>query len=78
MLEILVSIFTFSIGVVFGYIARVHLVHSTEYAGTILVTQTEDKKIFSLELDTDPDTLEDADEVLFKVNAHPSVKAHRD
>ena len=74
MLEILLSLLAFSLGTLCGYIIRVFLVHKTEYGGAILITQTEDKKIFSLELDVDPDVLEDQDEVLFKVSAHPSVK----
>jgi len=73
MLVILALIASFSLGTMVGYICRVFLVRKTGYTGTILVTQTEDKKIFSLELAGDPEDLEDEDEVIFRVSKHPSV-----
>jgi hypothetical protein len=69
MLEILLIVSSFSIGVLFGYIVRVFLAHRMRRSGTILVTKTEDKKIFSLVLDGDPEDLENQDEVMFKVRA---------
>ena len=73
MLVILAIIAAFTLGTMAGYICRVFLVRKMGYTGVILVTQTEEKKIFSLELEGDPDDLEDQDEVLFKVSKHPSV-----
>jgi hypothetical protein len=73
MLVILALIAAFTLGTFIGYICRVFLVRKTGYTGIILVTQTEEKKIFSLELSGDPDDLEDQDEVIFKVSKHPSV-----
>jgi hypothetical protein len=37
------------------------------HGGTILVSETEDKKTFSLELEGDPEDLEHKKEVIFKV-----------
>jgi hypothetical protein len=42
------------------------------YSGIILVTEDEERKMFSLELNGDPDDLEDRDEVIFKVSKQPS------
>ena len=52
-------------------------ISSTKYndnlsGGTIVVSETEEKKIFSLELDGDPEELEPGDEVKFKVVKGPS------
>ena len=74
MLEILLFFLVFSFGTLCGYICRVFLVRKMGYSGVILISQTEDKKIFSLELNSDPDDLEDQDEVIFKVSTHPSVE----
>ena len=42
------------------------------HTGTIVVDETEEKKIFSLELDGDPESLKHGDEVTFKVAKGPS------
>jgi hypothetical protein len=54
----------------------VFIVRKTGYGGVILITETEEKKIFSLELDGDPNDLADRDEVIFRVSEHPSSKKH--
>jgi len=40
------------------------------YSGTIHVKKTEDKIIYSLELEHDPEELETKKEVVFKVHPH--------
>jgi hypothetical protein len=50
----------------------VFIVRKAGYAGIILVTEDEEKKIFSLELNQDPDDLEDRDEVIFRVSKQAS------
>lgn len=72
MVEILLLILVFIIGVLSGYICRVFIVRKAGYAGIILVTEDEEKKIFSLELNQDPDDLEDRDEVIFRVSKQAS------
>jgi len=49
-------------------------ISSSKYAsnmsgGVIVVTEVGDKKVFSLELDGDPEALEQGNEVLFKVKS---------
>ena len=68
-------IIIFSAGLLIGYVARVFIVRKTKYAGTILVVETPEKTIFSLELDDDPSYLEDMDEVMFKISKHPTMTA---
>lgn len=73
-MEFVWILLAYTIGTIFGYVCRVFLVRKMRYSGVIIITDTEDKKIFSLELDTDPDVLEVQDEVIFKVVANPSEK----
>jgi hypothetical protein len=72
MVEILLLILAFILGVLFGYICRVYIVRYSGYGGTIIVTETEDTKTFSLEVNSDPDDLEDKDEIIFKVSKQSS------
>lgn len=74
MLEIVLLVGVFTFGFFFGYVMRVYLVRHMGYAGQILITETEEKKIFSLELNGDPEDLADHDEVIFRVVEHPLVK----
>jgi hypothetical protein len=74
-LEIVLLVVVFSVGTLFGYICRVFIVRKMGYTGTILITETEDKKVFTLELAGDPNDLEDEDEVIFKV-VTPSQEKH--
>jgi hypothetical protein len=73
-LEIVLLVIVFSVGTLLGYICRVFLVRKMGYTGTILVTEAEDKKIFTLELNDDPDNLQDEDEVIFKVKTASQEK----
>lgn len=76
MVSIPLVIVIFTLGVFVGYICRVLIVKKAGYGGIILITETEEKKIFSLELNGDPEDLVDRDEVIFKVSEHPSSKKH--
>jgi hypothetical protein len=72
MVEILLIILAFNLGIFSGYICRVFIVRKAGYSGIILVTEDEERKIFSLELNEDPEVLEDRDEVIFKVSKQAS------
>jgi hypothetical protein len=68
MLEILLLIVSFTIGAGFGYICRrAFIIRTAGYTGIILITEDDEKTIFTLELDGDPEELADQDEVIFKV-----------
>jgi hypothetical protein len=41
--------------------------YKEEHVGTIVVKEIGDKKVFSLEIDEDPNDLENREEILFKV-----------
>jgi hypothetical protein len=51
----------------FGFVLKVWLNSRASYNGVINVTRTDDKLIYSLELDDDPENLEFMDEVTFRV-----------
>ena len=44
------------------------------YSGTINVLKSDDKIVYSLELEHDPEELEHKQDVVFRVNKHPSVE----
>lgn len=49
--------------------------NNTRYDGTIVVTEKDGVKVFSLELDTDPQELDKQESVTFKVmSAEPSLE----
>lgn len=56
------------LGVLLGASARQYNNSDAKYDGTIDVLEQDETKLFSLNLDSDPDDLENKDEVLFKVN----------
>lgn len=56
------------LGVLVTLSARNYNNSNARFDGSIDVTQGEDSKLFSLNLDTHPDALENKDEVTFKVN----------
>ena len=56
------------VGVILGSFGTVVFKRKFKYDGTMDVTETEDKKTYSLNLEIDPDELEGKREIRFKVN----------
>lgn len=62
---VLIAIIAFNLGFVAGSWFKHRLI---SYAGTILVSKSEDKIVYSLELVGNPEELQFEDEVMFKVD----------
>lgn len=64
------------VGVLLGVSTRSYNRSDSKYAGAIKVEDNGEKKMFSLELNEDPETLELRDEVTFRVDGngtHPTI-----
>lgn len=59
----------FYLGVFFGVLISWWLKSRKSYSGTIFVTETEEKTLYSLELEEYPEELRFKQEVVFKVDA---------
>lgn len=55
------------LGVLLGLSSNAYAKSETRYAGTIKVTDGVDKKLYSLELNDQPETLEAKSEAIFKI-----------
>ena len=73
MSEIVFICVAFCLGVLVGTIVVLFL-KNRMYTGTINVMKSDDKIIYSLELDKSPEDIEHKKDVVFKVNKHPSVE----
>lgn len=60
-------IIAFYLGAFAGFILHRWLGRKSSYSGTISVSRTPDKTLFSLELEGDPEEIAYKDEVVFKV-----------
>lgn len=67
MTGILIYIFILSIGLVGGFLLKVLLSRKTSHSGILVITKHEEKTVYSLELDEDPDNFEFKKTVTFKV-----------
>ncbi len=57
------------LGVLLGYSSKSYNVSEAKYDGTVDIEESEDgHKLFSLNLNGDPETLQDQQEIRFKVN----------
>jgi hypothetical protein len=56
------------LGVFLGYSSRSYERSDAKYDGVLQIVETEDSKLFSLELNEEAESLEDLSRVLFKVN----------
>jgi hypothetical protein len=72
MSQILYYVLIFYVGISFGFMFKMWLYERTTPKGTIVVIKGDEKTTFLLELDCDPNDLEDKKEVLFKVLAPDS------
>ena len=68
-MEILMWVFAFALGILIGVLLEKWKSHRSRYSGTILVTESEEKTLYSLELDEYPENLKFKKEVVFKVDA---------
>ena len=67
--QILLYSLFFWLGLLVGILVRSWLQHRTDYSGTIQVTRSAEKTLYSLVLDDYPETIEFKKNVLFKVEA---------
>lgn len=75
---ILWYILVFSFGVWIGFLLRAWIAWREQYSGTIHITHSEQKTLYSLELDEYPESIEFKKQVVFKVDAAEVVEPHRD
>jgi hypothetical protein len=68
-----------------GFLGLVLFVSSTKYknsdarfSGSINVSETETKLVYSLELNHDPEELKEKDEAIFRIQSQPSSESHRE
>lgn len=55
------------IGIAIGYVLRLSVGAMSAYNGTIHVTKEDDKIVYSLDLEEDPELLQYKSEVVFKI-----------
>jgi hypothetical protein len=68
-MTILMWAFACVLGITIGILLEKWRAHRNRYSGTILVTESEEKTLYSLELDEYPENLKFKKEVVFKVDA---------
>jgi hypothetical protein len=69
MIEILVFIGAFWLGIVVGFILKSFLVSRAKVSGTIFVTRSDEKLLYSLVLEDYPESIEFKKQIVFKVDA---------
>lgn len=74
-MEFVMWAFACALGIVIGILLEKWKSSRGRYSGTILVTESEEKTLYSLELDEYPEELKFKKEVVFKVDA--SETSHR-
>lgn len=62
-----IAAFTVFLGLLLGYSRKSYNDSDSKFDGAMVVQDTEDGKMFSLELDSDPAEMQDMNEVKFKV-----------
>ena len=68
-MTILMWAFACILGIVIGILLEKWRAQRNRYSGTILVTESEEKTLYSLELDEYPENLKFKKEVVFKVDS---------
>ncbi len=64
---ILILVATACLSLLAGYLICKFMLNKRSYSGTIIVIPSEDKLVYSLELDENPEKLQHMSEVTFKV-----------
>lgn len=59
----------FSFGVLMGFSLRAWIAYREQYSGTIHITHSEEKTLYSLELNEYPESIEFKKQIVFKVDA---------
>jgi hypothetical protein len=62
-------ILAYSLGLWIGFLIRALIARRERYSGTIHITHSERKTLYSLELDDYPESIEFKKQVVFKVDA---------
>jgi hypothetical protein len=62
-------ILAYSFGVLMGFLVRAWIAHRESYSGTIFITHSEEKTLYSLELNEYPELIELKKQIVFKVDA---------
>ncbi len=55
------------IGIIVGFLIKTVLERRTKYGGSIIVTKSDEKTLYTLELDDDPEQIELKKKIVFKV-----------
>lgn len=66
---VLLYAFVFCFGMFIGFLLRTWIAHREQYSGTIHITHSEEKTMYSLELEEYPETIEFKKQIVFKVDA---------
>lgn len=66
---ILWYILVYCLGVLAGFLLRSWIAHREQYSGTIHITHSEEKTLYSLELEEYPESIEFKKQIVFKVDA---------
>ena len=66
---ILWFILVYSFGLWMGFLLRAWIARRERYSGTIHITHSEQRTLYSLELDDYPETIEFKKQVVFRVDA---------
>jgi len=67
MIEIVVALIVFNVGVFAGVVLHKWLLSRKSYVGSFLIEKVDGKTVYSLELDDEPSDLEFMDEIVFRV-----------
>ena len=70
---VVLGLVIFYLGFVFGWAGRRFMRHRSPFDGVINVTETEDKLVYSLELNKDAGRLKEMKEVIFEVKVLPTI-----
>jgi hypothetical protein len=70
-------ILAYVFGLWIGFLIRAWIAHRQSYSGTIFITHSEEKTLYSLELNEYPESIELKKHIVFKVDAS-EVDLNRD
>lgn len=72
----IIYILIFCVGIVIGIVIKVLLERKKDFIGTIVVIKSDDKILYSLEMDDSPETLQFRTKAYFKVRI-PDEESNR-
>lgn len=77
-MNILYGLLIYSLGLYMGFLTHVLLLRRTSQVGTIFITETDAKRVYTLELEDYPDEIRFKNKVVFKVDASDLDQSNRD